>query len=332
MPRETITRKYREGRITLEDFPTRSHIFLTLLDGLRSCAGRGRAILLTGESGTGKTLLAEAIHNSSPRRDKPFVFLNASELRAEVLASELFGHRKGAFTGATSDRDGLFRTAKGGTLFIDEVAELPPDLQVQLNHAIEYRTIRPVGSDQRVSVDVRLVFATHVPLQTLFSDPARWRPDFLARIAQRTLHVPSLSERVEDLPLLVEALLDGLCAVDGVPRPRVDDGVLSELASRPWPGNLRDLQGVLDRALDECDGAVLLPGHLPPASRLQATLPAVRSLDAVVHEACLAAVAACDGNQTEAARVLGIARNTLAGHLRASKRAARIVDSAPNAA
>jgi len=216
---------------------------------LERAAASDATILLLGETGTGKDVLAEAIHRESPRRGGPFVIVDCGGLPGNLLESELFGHERGAFTGADRARMGAFEAASGGTLFLDEIGELHPDLQPKLLGALERREVQRVGSTARIPVDVRVVAATSRPLQREVNEK-RFRADLYYRLAVVALHVPPLRERKEDLPLLVEALLQAMDAAEhpGVAALR-DPSFLMDLQRHEWPGNVRELRNHLEQCL-----------------------------------------------------------------------------------
>ncbi|WP_044190787.1 sigma 54-interacting transcriptional regulator [Hyalangium minutum] len=213
----------------------------------RQVAETDTPVLLLGETGTGKERLARAIHRWSPRADEPFVTINCAAIPAGLLESELFGHVKGAFTGATRDRAGRFQMAHGGTLLLDEVGELPVELQAKLLRALQEKTFEPVGSDKTVRADVRLLAATHVDLQQAISQ-RRFREDLYYRLSVFPLRLPPLRERLEDLPQLCAFLLDEQSRRTGRRGMRVTSEGLERLAAYGWPGNLRELANVLERA------------------------------------------------------------------------------------
>ncbi len=222
--------------------------------GLIERLARGQApVYITGESGTGKELAARLIHELGPRADKPFVPVNCGAIPEQLMESELFGHKKGSFTGAVSDKEGLFKAADGGTLFLDEVGDLPLHMQVKLLRAIQEKSIRPVGTQAEVRVDVRILSATHRNLHGLVRE-GKFRQDLYYRLNVIDLTIPSLRSRPEDIPELAEQLLDRLVESMGGKKPRLSAEALKALARYDFPGNVRELENVLERALTLCDG------------------------------------------------------------------------------
>ena len=207
---------------------------------------------ISGESGTGKELVAKLIHETGPRREAPFVPVNCGAIPNELMESELFGHKRGSFTGAVSDKQGLIQSAEGGTLFLDEVADLPLHMQVKLLRVIQEKSVRPVGETREVPVDVRILSATHRNLAELVAQ-GRFREDLYYRINVIELRVPPLRERREDLPELAAGILRRLSLRLGVPTPVLDPAALELLRAHPFPGNVRELENVLERALTLCE-------------------------------------------------------------------------------
>jgi two-component system response regulator PilR (NtrC family) len=206
---------------------------------------------IAGDSGTGKELVARLIHETGPRREGPFVPVNCGAIPTELMESELFGHKKGSFTGAVADKEGLIRSAEGGTLFLDEVADLPLHMQVKLLRVIQEKSVRPVGETREVPVDVRILSATHRKLDELVKT-ARFREDLYYRINVIELRVPPLRERLDDVPPLVDMLLDRVSKQIGVPRPAISDEAMEKLISYAYPGNVRELENILERAVTLC--------------------------------------------------------------------------------
>jgi two-component system response regulator PilR (NtrC family) len=213
-------------------------------------------VLISGESGTGKELVARMIHEQGPRAEGPFVPVNCGAIPDDLMESELFGHRKGSFTGAVADKLGLFQASDGGTLFLDEVAELPLHMQVKLLRAIQEKAVRPVGSEHEVGVDARILSASHRDLGALV-EQGRFRQDLYYRLNVINLHVPPLRERTEDVPLLADHVLHRLAADTGVSCPELTPEALEALRAHPFPGNVRELENVLERALTLCEGTRL---------------------------------------------------------------------------
>jgi len=216
---------------------------------------------VSGDSGTGKELVARLIHESGPRSDGPFVPVNCGAIPSELMESELFGHRKGSFTGAVADKDGLIRSAEGGTLFLDEVADLPLHMQVKLLRVIQEKAVRPVGDTREIPTDVRILSATHRRLEELVK-AGKFREDLYYRINVIELHVPSLRERLDDVPQLVDVLLDRVAREIGVPRPKISDEAIEKLLSYSYPGNVRELENILERAVTLCVGDRIEPGDI----------------------------------------------------------------------
>ncbi|MDF2446187.1 MAG: type 4 fimbriae expression regulatory protein PilR [Moraxellaceae bacterium] len=218
-------------------------------------------VYISGESGTGKELVARLIHELGPRAEKPFVPVNCGAIPTELMESEFFGHKKGSFTGATEDKQGLFQAAHEGTLFLDEVADLPLAMQVKLLRAIQEKSIRPVGSPKEIPVDVRIVSATHKDLSAEVG-ASRFRQDLFYRINVIQLKVPPLRERGDDILYLAQTFLKKLSQDWGMEEPALSDAARNALRRYTFPGNVRELQNILERALTLCDHGSILPEHL----------------------------------------------------------------------
>jgi two-component system response regulator PilR (NtrC family) len=218
-------------------------------------------IYVSGESGSGKEIAARLIHELGPRREAPFVPVNCGAIPSELMESEFFGHRKGSFTGATSDKEGLFQAAHGGTLFLDEVADLPLAMQVKLLRAIQEKAVRPVGGQQEVPIDVRVLCATHKRLAREV-EAGRFRQDLYYRLNVIELPVPALRDRSEDIPELADDILARLAQEYGSSPPRLGDDALAALTAYDFPGNVRELENVLERAFTLCDRNVIRAADL----------------------------------------------------------------------
>jgi len=287
-------------------------------------------VLILGESGTGKELVARAVHDCSHRSTGPFVAVNCGAIPENLIEAEFFGARKGAYTGATTDRDGYFQTARGGTLFLDEIGDLPLAMQAKLLRVIQERRVRALGGVQEEAVDVRLVSATHRDLNALVQ-AGQFRQDLFYRLNVIGLRTPALRERRDDLPLLVQALLERLCAESGQTVPDISPRAMAWLKARELPGNVRELENLLQRALALSNGNALepedfgesedtqeiptQPDQLTPAAGTPATparppedIPADLQtyLDEQERRVLLKALRECDFNRTAAAARLGL--------------------------
>ncbi len=210
-------------------------------------------VYVSGESGTGKELVARLIHSKGPRNEGPFIPVNCGAIPSELMESEFFGHKKGSFTGAIADKTGLFLSANGGTLFLDEVADLPLHMQVKLLRAIQEKAVRPVGGDKEISTDVRILSATHKNLAKLV-DEGKFRQDLFYRLNVIELRVPPLRERGQDIPQLVEHIINKLAKQVAITPPHITKEALEKLFQYPFPGNVRELENILERALTLCEG------------------------------------------------------------------------------
>ncbi|MBD3647942.1 MAG: sigma-54-dependent Fis family transcriptional regulator, partial [Pseudomonadales bacterium] len=229
-------------------------------------------IYISGESGSGKELVARLIHEQGPHREAPFIPVNCGAIPTELMESEFFGHKKGSFTGAVSDKEGLFQAANGGTLFLDEVADLPMPMQVKLLRGIQEKAVRPIGSQQEIPVDVRILSATHKDLASEVDD-GNFRQDLYYRINVIELKVPSLRERPDDVPELARDLLDRIAQEYEMDAPKISDEAMAALKSYSFPGNVRELENVLERAFTLCENDVIEAGDRslsPSASRREA--------------------------------------------------------------
>lgn len=258
-------REVQRRDVLQEPLRAESPAMRAILDQLRQVAPTATTVLITGETGTGKEKVAQTLHHLSPRREKPFIKVNCSTLPANLIESELFGHVKGAFSGAAAARKGRFELADGGTLFLDEIGDLPLDLQPKLLRAIQEREIDPLGSEKPRRVDVRMVAATHVDLAAAV-EAGRFRQDLFYRLNVFPVHLPPLRERPEDVRALAEGFLQRFARQNRRAPLHLTEAVLAQLAAYAWPGNVRELQNVLERAAILSAGRELRlpPGALPP--------------------------------------------------------------------
>jgi two-component system NtrC family response regulator len=274
-------------------------------------------VLIRGESGTGKELIARAIHFNSPRAEKPLVTLNCAAIPEQLLESELFGHEKGAFTGATAQRRGRFETADGGTIFLDEIGDLSPALQVKLLRVLQEREFERLGSSRSITVDVRVLAATHRNLEEALK-AGTFREDLYYRLNVVTIQIPPLRERREDIPPLLEHFLEKFAKKNRQPVPGLTAAARDALLKYEYPGNVRELENMVERAVLLCRGSVIdledLPATARPGSRDPDATPAgplPDVLEAIERQAIRAALARHDGVQTRAADELGISERVL---------------------
>jgi DNA-binding NtrC family response regulator len=330
--RRTLLRNVRrlETALTETKVPTsivgRSPVMAELGRQLERVMESDVAVCVFGESGTGKELVARALHGGGPRKNRPFVAINCAGIPESLQESELFGHERGAFTGAIQTRRGRFEQANGGTLLLDELGEMSLSTQAALLRTLQEKTIRRVGGSTEIPIDVRIVCATHRNLRALV-EAGRFREDLYFRLVVYPIHVPALRERKEDIPLLVAHFLRMLASDVGHPVSRVSPGVLEALTAHDWPGNARELQNVVHRCMLACRGDEITVGDLPAdlQARVLPSLPARRNGSAAVatseeeveplhvleRRAIEAALRATRGSVTRAARLLGIGRATL---------------------
>lgn len=302
-----------EGEGTLDGVSANMEQVRALIEKL----SRSQApVHIYGESGSGKELAARMVHGGSARKEGPFIAVNCGALPEQLMESEFFGYRKGAFTGADADRDGFFQAASGGTLFLDEVGDLPLSMQVKLLRALQEKRVRRVGSQQEEAVDVRIISATHRSLKQLV-DAGRFRQDLYYRLNVIDLRMPSLRERREDIPVLAKALLAKVSG--GRVHPDFTQAALEALCTYPFPGNVRELENVIERACALVSGPVIDAHDLqlepgpdeaapPPGER---TLPLQEHLDRVERQAIDDALRQTRFNRTAAAKLLGVTFRSL---------------------
>ena len=308
----------------------RSPAMKALLDTLAMAAPAEATVLIAGESGTGKELIARSIHFNSPRRDHPLVVVNCAAIAETLLESELFGHEKGAFTGADRTRPGRFEQADGGTLFLDEVSETSPTMQAKLLRAIQEREVQRVGGRQTLHVDVRILAATNRDLTKEVAE-GRFREDLFYRLNVITLEVPPLRRRSDDIPLLAQHFLERYAAKNRKTVKGFSPQAMDLLLKHEWPGNVRELENAVERAVILMTGDYITEKELPvtiaaaeeknDVDQAQGAAEAAaaagdRPLEEIEREAILAAVAAAGGNKSAAARRLGITRKTLHNKLK----------------
>jgi len=318
-------RRQLDKRYGFEGIIGQSGPMLRIFDIMGQVAATDATVLIQGESGTGKELVARAIHNFSPRRARPFVALNCAALSESILESELFGHEKGAFTGADQQRRGRFEYAQRGTLFLDEVGDMPLSTQIKLLRVIEYREIVRVGSNVPIRVDVRLIAGTNQNLEQLVREK-RFREDLYFRLNVVRIDLPPLRERLEDIPLLVEAFIKEFNQAHGKQVKGITPELRKALYRYPWPGNVRELRNCIEAMVVTSRSEVLDVADLPPyivsgaapvrsASALPTALPQGQPegmpLEEVEKQAIRRTLEITGGNRKEAARILKIPERTL---------------------
>ncbi|MGB9625837.1 MAG: sigma-54 interaction domain-containing protein, partial [Phycisphaerae bacterium] len=308
-------RKELEARYTFEDIVGRSPAMTSLFEILPQIAESESTVLIEGASGTGKELFARAIHNLSRRRKKRFVAVNCAALPDTLLESELFGHKAGAFTDARKDKPGRFAMADGGTIFLDEIGDISPAMQVRLLRVLQERCIEPLGSVEPVRVDVRVLAATNKDLAKLVR-AGRFREDLFYRIRVVYLKLPSLRQRREDIPLLVERLVAKFNRLQGKDIAGVSNEVLARLMDHDYPGNVRELENIIEQAFVLCRGGMIELHHLPPELRPATAQPGGEhggpmTLAAMERLLIAEALSRHQGNRKKAARDLGIHTSTL---------------------
>lgn len=295
-----------------------SKVMKHLRDSIHKLARSQAPVFIQGDSGVGKELVAQLIHANGPRKDKPFIPVNCGAIPGELMESEFFGHKKGSFTGAISDKTGLFVAAHGGTLFLDEIAELPLAMQVKLLRAIQEKAIKPIGELYEIPVDVRILSASHKNLLDEIN-AGGFRQDLYYRVNVIELRVPTLIERLSDIPCLSEAILKKLCKNQNRPQVRINPACFEILSNYHFPGNVRELENILERALAMCEGDVINPGdlHLPSSHTTHTTVTPAPSANLTGYlldqekEIILDALEKTKWNRTAAARLLGVSFRTL---------------------
>ncbi|NNF07654.1 MAG: sigma-54-dependent Fis family transcriptional regulator [Candidatus Eisenbacteria bacterium] len=314
----------REGR--LGPLVGNSPEVLRLYQLLEQVGPSYASVLITGESGTGKELVARTLHSLSPRRKAPFVALNCSAIPESLLESELFGHERGAFTGASTARAGCFELASGGTIFLDEIGEMPLNLQKKLLRVLEDRRVRRLGGGVEIEVDVRIVSATNADVQRLLRTNT-FREDLYYRLNVFSIELPPLRDRRSDIPILAHHFLKQLAMANDKPIHHIHENAMDLLNRYDWPGNIRELRNAIERAVVVCSGGELQAHHLPEALRTPNARPSVNgtgvhvpvgtALDDAERMVILDTLSRMDGNKTQTARVLGITPKTL--HLKLKK-------------
>jgi DNA-binding NtrC family response regulator len=302
-------RRELHGRWRCEDLIGRSPAMQTVFRMLGVAAEAEGTVLLLGESGTGKELVARAIHARSARRGRPFVAVNCAGIPEGLLESELFGHARGAFTGAVREKAGLFQAAEGGSLFLDEIGDAPPSLQVKLLRALETREVRPVGSTQAQRVDVRMIAATHADLPAAIR-AGSFREDLYYRLNVIPIELPPLAGRRDDIPLLAQHFLEQASARQRRAARAIAPEALQCLLDHAWPGNVRELENAIERAVALAEGDTIRPEHLPPLVQGAVPPPAAGTLAGLIAHAMQRALAETGGNRRAAARLLGIPERT----------------------
>ncbi|MGD2083354.1 MAG: sigma 54-interacting transcriptional regulator [Chromatiales bacterium] len=285
---------------------SRSGVMSELMQSARRVASSEASVLIQSESGTGKELLARAIHRASPRHAAPFVAVNASAIPEQLLESELFGHVKGSFTGATGNRKGLFQAADGGTLFLDEIGDMPLSLQAKLLRVLQDKEVRPVGASKAEPVDVRILSATHQNLERA-TEEGRFREDLYYRLNVVLLELPPLRERREDIPLLANHFLRELRGADTGPARSFAPEAMELLVAAPWPGNVRQLRNIVEHVCVLATGPIIPPSLVQKALRRKPDdlLPFAEARERFERDYLVRLLQITEGNVSQAARLAG---------------------------
>ena len=305
-----------DWKFGLENIIGESAAMRQVFETVQQVAPTRATVLITGETGTGKELIAKSIHNLSPRKDQPFIAVHAAALPSTLLESELFGHEKGAFTGAIERRMGRFELADGGTLFLDEVGELEPLMQVKLLRVLEERAFERVGGSKTLQVDVRLVAATNRNLKKLVNE-GKFRDDLFYRLSVVTVDLPPLRIRREDIPLLVKTFLDELSRENHKQVAEMTPEAMNLLLAYDWPGNVRELRNAIEQMVVLARAERLTVRDVPPQVRDTADLTKINvvragmTVEQAERQLIVQALKETDGNRTQAARKIGISRRTL---------------------
>jgi len=321
MEKETQIETYRkelDGEDRFFGMIGQSASMRQLFSLIENAAVSDAPVIVYGESGTGKELVARAIHEAGLRNRKPFIKVNCAALNESLLETELFGHVKGAFTGALQNRMGRFEAAAGGDIFLDEIGDLPLATQIKLLRVLEEKVIERVGDHQPIKVDVRIISATNRDLSELISR-GEFRQDFYYRINTIPLRVPPLRERTEDIPLLARSFFNRLQLKSGKNIHGISNEALAVLVKYDWPGNIRELRSAFEYAFVSCQEEAILPKHLPmnilepptPSPQAPPAPVAETSLEEIKKQRLIRALEEAGGNQSEAARILGISRTSV---------------------
>jgi DNA-binding NtrC family response regulator len=322
-------RQMLDKRYGFESIIGRSGPMERLFEQMKMVAPTRSSVLVIGESGTGKELVANALHRASPRRNERFLAINCGAIPSDILESELFGHERGAFTGAVARKIGKFEIAHRGTLFLDEISELYPELQVKLLRVLEERQVMRVGGSELIDVDFRLIAATNRDLEREVSE-GRFREDLYYRLKVVTLRIPPLRERPGDIQQLAEHFLGFYCQEHGKAPKRLSPETLELLSRFPWPGNVRELRNVIESVVVFHQGEVVQPGDLPvevrestalaaPGGPVQAVAGETRTMADIERQAILETLARTGGHRARAADILGIGLRTLQRKLKEYK-------------
>lgn len=290
----------------------KSPVLMKVLETVKRVAATNAPVLITGENGTGKEMIAELLHRNSRRATERFVKVNLGGISQSLFESEMFGYRKGAFTGATTDRIGRFEYADKGTIFLDEIGDLDPSSQVKLLRVLQDQTFEPLGDSRTKQVDVRLVCATNADLPRLIQE-GRFREDLYYRINLITVHLPALRERKEDIPLLAEHFVRRLCETSGLPLPTLSADAVDYLTSLPFPGNIRQLKNMVERAVLMSGSELITAGDFPdePQQLPDSTGSGTLNLEEQERQAIARAMKEYDGNISRVAEALGLSRAAL---------------------
>lgn len=288
-----------------------SPALLHVLETIKRIAPTNASVLITGESGTGKELIAEAVHQWSKRKDKPFVKVNLGGISQSLFESEMFGYKKGAFTGAVTDRIGRFELADKGTIFLDEIGDLDAASQVKLLRVLQDQTFEPLGDSHTKQVNVRVVCATNADLPQLISE-GKFREDLYYRINLITVHLPALRERKEDIPLLAQHFIKMQCEANALPLVSMADDAVKKLQSLSFPGNIRQLKNIIDRAVLMCSDHLIQPSDIEVTEEVNASASCGSlNLEEQERAAILRAMKEYDGNISKVADALGLSRAAL---------------------